>query len=497
MAIYVEEVSRTFGEYLLIPGLTTKQCIPTNVSLRTPLVKHSVGSQPAIELNIPFVSAIMQSVSGPELAIELARNGGLSFIFGSQPIASQAEMVRKVKKFKAGFVTSDSNLTPEHTLDDVLRLLEQTGHSTIGITNDGTPNGKLLGLVTSRDYRISRDARDKKIKDFMTPFEKLIVGEVGLTLSEANQIIWDHKLNTLPIIDKEQNLAYFVFRKDYDNHKENPHEISSPDKKLLVGAGINSRDYKERVPALIEAGVDVLCIDSSDGYSEWQYDTLQWIKKEYGNKVLVGAGNVVDKEGFLYLVEAGADFVKVGIGGGSICITREQKGIGRGQATALQDVAKARDEYKARTGIYVPICSDGGLVQDYHMVLALAMGADFLMMGRYFARFDESPTKKLCIKNNYVKEYWGEGSNRAQNWQRYDMGGTESLKFEEGVDSYVPYAGKMKDNLAVTLGKIKATMCSCGAINIPELQNNAKITMVSSTSITEGGAHDVILKEKA
>lgn len=497
MAVYVEEVSRTFGEYLLIPGLTTKQCVPSNVSLRTPLVKHNVGEKSAIELNIPFVSAIMQSVSGPELAIELARNGGLSFIFGSQPIESQAEMVRKVKKFKAGFVTSDSNLTPEHTLDDVLRLLAKTGHSTIGITDDGTPHGKLLGLVTSRDYRITRDARDTKIKEFMTPFAKLIVGKVGLTLSDANQIIWDHKLNTLPVIDDEQRLAYFVFRKDYDSHKENPNEVSSPDKKLLVGAGINSRDYQERVPALIEAGVDVLCIDSSDGYSEWQYETLKWIKKEYGDKVLVGAGNVVDKEGFLYLVEAGADFIKVGIGGGSICITREQKGIGRGQATALQDVAKARDEYKAKTGVYVPICSDGGLVQDYHMVLALAMGADFLMMGRYFARFDESPTKKLCIKNNYVKEYWGEGSNRAQNWQRYDMGGTESLKFEEGVDSYVPYAGKMKDNLAVTLGKMKATMCSCGAINITELQQHAKITMVSSTSIVEGGAHDVILKDKS
>lgn len=496
MAVYVEEVSRTFGEYLLIPGLTTKQCVPSNVSLRTPLVKHAAGTQAAIELNIPFVSAIMQSVSGPELAIELARNGGLSFIFGSQPIASQAEMVRKVKKFKAGFVTSDSNLTPEHTLEDVLRLLRQTGHSTIGITDDGLPNGHLLGLVTSRDYRISRDPLDKKIKDFMTPFEKLIVGEVGLTLSEANQIIWDHKLNTLPIIDKEGRLAYFVFRKDYDSHKENPNEVSSPDKKLLVGAGINTRDYQERVPALVEAGVDVLCIDSSDGYSEWQYETLQWIKQQYGDKVLVGAGNVVDKEGFLYLAEAGADFVKVGIGGGSICITREQKGIGRGQATALIDVAKARDEYFKRHGVYIPICSDGGLVHDYHMVLALAMGADFLMMGRYFARFDESPTKKMKIGNNFVKEYWGEGSNRAKNWQRYDMGGNESLKFEEGVDSYVPYAGKLKDNLNVTLGKMIATMCSCGSISIQELQQHAKITLVSSTSIVEGGAHDVILKEQ-
>lgn len=496
MAVFLNDVSRTFGEYLLIPGLTTKQCVPHNVSLKTPLVKYQAGEKPAIELNIPFVSAIMQSVSGPKLAIELARNGGLSFIFGSQPIESQAEMVRKVKKFKAGFVISDSNLTPEQTLADVVALVQKTEHSTIGVTDDGTPNGKLLGLVTSRDYRAEKDPADKKVEEFMTPFSKLIVGELGMTLSEANKIIWDHKLNTLPIIDKDQRLQYFVFRKDYDNHRENPKELSGADKKLLVGAGINTRDYKERVPALVEAGVDVLCIDSSDGYSEWQQETLHWIKNTYGNQVLVGAGNVVDKEGFDYLVAAGADFIKVGIGGGSICITREQKGIGRGQATALIDVANARDEHYKATGTYVPICSDGGLVHDYHMVLALAMGADFLMMGRYFARFDESPTKKMKIGNSFVKEYWGEGSNRAKNWQRYDMGGNESLKFEEGVDSYVPYAGKMKDNLNVTLGKMIATMCSCGAITIPDLQQNAKITLVSSTSIVEGGAHDVILKDQ-
>ena len=496
MAVYLNDVSRTFGEYLLIPGLTTKACIPTNVSLKTPLVKFKKGEKPAIELNIPFVSAIMQSVSGPRLAIELARNGGLSFIFGAQTIETQAEMVRKVKGFKAGFVVSDSNLTPDNNLNDVIQLVKKTGHSTIGVTDDGTPNGKLLGIVTSRDYRAEKDPLDKKVADIMTPFNDLIVGKHGITLSEANQIIWDNKLNTLPIIDDEQKLHYFVFRKDYDSHRANPNELSGSDKKLLVGAGINTRDYMERVPALVEAGVDIVCIDSSDGYSEWQQSTLQWIKEKYGNKVLVGAGNVVDKEGFDYLVAAGADFIKVGIGGGSICITREQKGIGRGQATALIDVAKARDEHFAKTGEYIPICSDGGLVHDYHMVLALAMGADFLMMGRYFARFDESPTKKLKIGNNFVKEYWGEGSNSAKNWQRYDMGGNEALKFEEGVDSYVPYAGKMKDNLNVTLGKICATMCSCGAITIPELQKNAKITMVSSTSIVEGGAHDVILKNK-
>jgi len=495
MAIYLNDVSRTFGEYLLIPGLTTKQCIPSNVSLRTPLVKFRSDEQSAIHLNIPIVSAIMQSVSGPELAIELARNGGLSFIFGSQTIESQVEMVKKVKKFKAGFVISDSNVTPNNTLSDVIKLVEATGHNTIGVTDDGSPNGKLLGIVASRDYRLEKDPADRLVKDFMTPFSDLVVGQLGLSLKEANQIIWDNKLNTLPIIDEEQRLQYFVFRKDYDSHKDNPYELSGSDKKLLVGAGINTRDYKERVPALVEAGVDVLCIDSSDGYSEWQYDTLRWIKETYDDKVLVGAGNVVDEEGFVYLADAGADFIKVGIGGGSICITREQKGIGRGQATALIDVARARDNYHRKKGVYIPICSDGGLVHDYHMVLALAMGADFLMMGRYFARFDESPTKKLKIGNSFVKEYWGEGSNRAKNWQRYDTGGSESLKFEEGVDSYVPYAGKMKDNLDLTLGKIKATMCSCGSITIQDMQRFSKITLVSSTSIVEGGAHDVILKE--
>jgi IMP dehydrogenase len=495
MARYFNHVSRTFNEYLLIPGLTTKECYPENISLKTPLVRFHKGETPELELNIPFVSAIMQSVSDHKMAIALAKNGGLSFIFGSQPIEPQCEMVRKVKKFKAGFVVSDANLKPDNTLGDVIALKERTGHSTIGITDNGSSNGKLLGIVTSRDYRQTKDNLETSIKEFMTPFSKLVTGRLGISLTEANDIIWEHKLNTLPIIDKDQHLQYFVFRKDYDEHKENPNELLDSNKKLLVGAGINTRDYKERVPLLVEAGADVLCIDSSDGFSEWQKETIEFIKTTYAGKVKVGAGNVVDKEGFLYLVEAGADFVKVGIGGGSICITREQKGIGRGQATSLIEVAEARNEYFEKTGIYVPICSDGGIVQDYHMVLALAMGADFIMMGRYFARFDESPTKKLKIGNSYVKEYWGEGSNRARNWQRYDMGGNESLKFEEGVDSFVPYAGKLKDNLDITVGKIISTMCSCGAFNLPDLEKNAKITLVSSTSIIEGGAHDVILKD--
>ena len=494
MAYYYQEPSRTFSEYLLIPGYTSEECIPANVSLRTPLVKFRRGEEAPISLNIPLVSAIMQSVSNDTMAIALAKEGGLSFIYGSQSIQEEAAMIARVKSYKAGFVVSDTNLTPEDTLADVLEILERTGHSTVAVTHDGSSNGKLLGLVTSRDYRVSRMARDVKVKDFMTPLEKLVTAPETTTLKEANDIIWDNKVNQLPIVDREGNLLYMVFRKDYDSQKENPLSMLDSGKRYLVGAGINTRDYAERVPALVEAGADVLCIDSSEGYSCWQKNTLAWIRERYGDKVKVGAGNVVDGEGFRFLAEAGADFVKVGIGGGSICITREQKGIGRGQASALIDVAAARDAYFEETGVYVPICSDGGIVHDYHMTLALAMGADFLMLGRYFARFDESPTAKINLNGTYVKEYWGEGSSRARNWQRYDLGGKAGLSFEEGVDSYVTYAGSLKDNVEKSLYKVKSTMCNCGVTTIPDLQRSARLTLVSATSIVEGGYHDVVPK---
>lgn len=496
MAIYMNEPSRTFGEYLLIPGYSSTDCIPANVRLNTPLVRFRRGENSEITLNIPMVSAIMQSVSDDVMAVSLAKEGGLSFIYGSQSIEEQAKMIMRVKNYRAGFVISDSNISPDASLSDILNLKKQTGHSTVAVTDDGTANGKLIGIVTSRDYRISRMATSTKVKDFMTKFEDLICAKEPITLSEANDIIWEHKLNCLPVINDNQQLVSLVFRKDYNSHKEDEHELIDAHKRYMVGAGINTRDYAERVPALLKAGADVLCIDSSEGFSEWQKITLDYIKKNFGSSVKVGAGNVVDADGFRFLADAGADFVKVGIGGGAICITREQKGIGRGQATALIEVAKARNEYFEETGIYIPICSDGGIVHDYHITLALAMGADFLMLGRYFARFDESPTKKVNIDGKYMKEYWGEGSARARNWQRYDLGGDAKLSFEEGVDSFVPYAGKLKDNVSLSLSKVRSTMCNCGCLTIPELQKNAKMTLVSSTSIVEGSAHDVVLKDK-
>ena len=496
MSKILSDISRTFSEFLLLPNLTTEKCIPENVSLRTPIVKFKKNEEPKICANIPMVSAIMQSVSGEEMGVALAREGGIAFIFGSQSIESQAKMVENVKKNKAGFVISDSNVTPDATLRDVVKLVEQTGHSTVMITDDGTANGKFLGLVTDKDYRLSRDNLDEKIEKFMNRKENLVYADEGITLKEANDKIWENKISCLPILDKEGNLKFLVFRKDYEDRKNNSNSLLDEEKRYVVGAGINTRDYEQRIPALVDAGVDILCIDSSDGYSVWQKNTIDFVRQKYGDDVKIGAGNVVDAQGFRYLAEAGADFVKVGVGGGSICITRETKGIGRGQASALIDVVAERDKYFEETGVYIPVCSDGGIVHDYHITLALALGADFVMMGRYFARFDESPTRVVKKNGSFYKEYWGEGSNRARNWQRYDMGGSKTkLAFEEGVDSYIPYAGTLKENLSITLDKIKSTMCNCGSITIKELHENARLTLVSNVSIREGGAHDVITKD--
>lgn len=496
MATFFEGESHTFSEYLLVPGYSSSQNVPANVSLKTPLVKFKRGEQSAITMNIPMVSAIMQAVSGPRLAIALAQQGGISFIYGSQTPEDEASMVREVKSYKAGFVISDSTLTPSMTLQDVLDIRDTTGHTTMPVTEDGLPFGKFCGIVTSRDYRVSRDDRNLLVSEFMTPASECVTADPSVSLKVCNDIIWDNKVNTLPIVDKNGNLCSLVFRKDYDSHKARPEELLDEHKRYIVGAGINTRDYAERVPLLVEAGADVLCIDSSEGFSEWQKLTLDWIRERYGDSVKVGAGNVVDAEGFRYLADCGADFIKVGIGGGSICITREQKGIGRGQASALIDVCRARDEYYEETGVYVPVCSDGGIVYDYHMTLALAMGADFLMLGRYFARFDESPTRRVNVNGSYMKEYWGEGSARARNWARYDLGGAKKqLSFVEGVDSYVPYAGPLKDNVEGSLTKVRSTMCNCGALDLPELREKAKITLVSATSLVEGGAHDVVLKD--
>ncbi len=492
MATIISDVSRTFQEFLLLPGLTKAEHVADNVSLRVPLGKYHKDQGPGLQLHIPIVSAAMQAVSGQDLAIALSRKGGCAFVFCSQSIEAQADMVRQVKEHKAGFVESDSNLAPSATLSDALALRRSTGHSTIAITADGGKHSKLLGILTSKDFWEFKDDLSRKISDFYTPLERLVYAEEGISLQEATEKLWKNKKECLPIVDKDGILVSLVFRKDYYDHKSNPDELTDSEKRLVVGAALNTRDYKERATALVAAGVDVLCFDSSDGYSEWQSDGIKWVKKEFGNKVIVGGGNIVSADGFRYLVEeAGADFVKIGIGGGSICITREQKGIGRGQASSVLEVAAERDKYFKETGFYVPICSDGGLNNDTQIIMALAMGADFVMMGKYFAMCEESPTARITYRGRVYKPYWGEGSNRARNWQRYSQSSKQELVFEEGIDGYVPLSGPLSEKVDVTTSKVKSTMCNCGVLNIKDLHKEARLTLVSEMTHVESGTSSI------
>ncbi len=497
MAIIIDDVSHTFHEYLLLPGLTKREHISSNVSLKTPIQRYRPAEGIKAALNSPFVSAAMQAVSGPELAIALARKGGSAFIFCSQSIESQASMVREVKEHKAGFVESDSNLAPTATLQDALNLRRKTGHSTIAITENGELHSKLLGILTSKDFWEYKDDLTQCVKGFFTPLEKLVLAEEGVSLQEATNLLWKHKKECLPIVDKQGNLRSLVFRKDYYDHHSFPDELTDSRKRLFVGAALNTYDYMERSAALVEAGVDCLCLDSSDGYSEWQAEAARKLRAAYGDKIVLGGGNIVSADAFRYLVEkAEVDFVKVGIGGGSICITREQKGIGRGQASAVMDIARERDKYLAETGIYIPICSDGGLNSDTQMIIALAMGADFVMMGKYFAMTEESPTAKISYRGRLYKPYWGEGSNRARNWQRYKQSETAGLIFEEGVDAYVPYSGPLSEKVDVSLTKLRSTMCNVGVLSIPEFHKKARLTKVSEMTVVEGGTSTVEMLDR-
>lgn len=494
MAKILPDISRTFSEYLLIPRLTEKKHIISNVSLKTPIAKFKKGEDPRLSLSIPFVSASMQSVSGTKMAIALARKGGLAFTYCSQPIESQAVMISRVKLHKAGFVASDSNVKPDTPLKDAIALINKTGHSTVAVTHDGSNKGSFLGILTDKDFWEYEDNLEKPVKNYMTPKENVVRGTVGISLQDANSLLHKQKKECLPILDKDGNLDSLVFKKDFFDHRNNPYELLDIKKRLIVAAGINTHDSKKRVPALVEAGADVFTMDASDGHSEFQKETSLWIREKYGYSVVIGGGNIVSSDGFGYLAEeADVDFVKVGIGGGSICITREQKGIGRGQASALLDVIEARDKYFKEAGVYIPICSDGGLTNDTQIIIALAMGADFVMMGRYFAMTNESPTPKVSMGGRVYKPYWGEGSNRARNWQRYnDETGDNALKFEEGIDAYVPVVGSVNDVLDITLNKLRSTMCNNGALTLREFTKKAILTRISEQSFIEGGTSNVV-----
>jgi IMP dehydrogenase len=483
----LEETSRSLNEYLLIPNLTKEGCAPDQVDLGAPLVRHRVGQEPVIRVAVPLTSAIMQAISSPRMAIALAQCGGLGFIHQNQSIEAQAEDVRSVKRHKAGFRHSEINVKPTATLAEVGELLGRAEQDVAAVTDDGSPGGIFLGLIGRNDFHPQRHSLSDFAESRMRPAAEMVTAPTSIGLSEANALLWDKRIYVLPVVDAGGHLVSLVLRRDYELHKRFRNETIDTEKRFRVGAGINTRDYADRIPALVQAGADVLCIDSSDGYSEWQKNTLEFARARYGDQVFTGAGNVVDGRAFRYLADAGAAFVKVGIGGGSICITRDQKGIGRGQASALIDVVRERDQYAAETGVYIPVCCDGGVLSDAHMAVAFALGADFMMLGRYFARFEESPSRLVKVNGQLYKEYWGEGSERARNWTRYDQG-EDRIVFEEGVDGYVPFAGSMYDNVARTMTKLKATMVSCGSLTLPGFHDSAVLVTVSAASHAQNTA---------
>ena len=479
----ITEPSRTLMEFRLLPGLTTKESTLFNISLKTPLV-YSKDENSKYFLNIPIVSAAMQSVSGVKMAIELAKVGGTAFIFCSQTVEQEAQMVRDIKKYKAGFVPPKTVL-PDLPIKELFELTRTRSYNTFPVVDD---NHKLLGIITKNDYDVKPHG-EMLVKDRMISRSDLAVGVNIDDIKEANTLLRETHQSVLPIVDENDKLLYLVFRKDIRNHLDNPNEVVDEHKRYLATAAINTHDHEQRVPALIEAGVDILAIDASDGHSEYQGTTLKWITKNYPDVPVIG-GNIITGEGFDYLVENGARAVKVGMGGGSICITQEQKGTGRGLATSIMKVAEARDAYLKKTGEYIPLVADGGIVNSKDVVVALALGADYAMMGRYFARMDESPTEKVTLRNQVMKPYWGEGSARAREWKalRY-----QQINFVEGVEGFVQYAGKLRDNIPEALAKIRASMSSVGAATIKELHHKAELEVVSALSIREGQVHDIYL----
>ena len=479
----IYEPSRTLLEFRLLPGLTTEHSTIDKISLQTPLI-YSPDNEKKYKLNIPIVSAAMQSVSGDRMGIELAKLGGVAFIFCSQSVEEQAKMIRKIKSHKAGFV-NPKTVQPEMTISEMYEIREKTGYSTFPVVD---ADNVFMGLLSKYDYDLGLHG-SKTVGERMIASEHCEVGINIDDLEEANNLLLHSHKSVLPILDDEGRLVSLVFRKDINDHLNNPDEVYDDRKRLLAVAAVNTHDYRDRITALAAEEVDVISVDSSDGFSVYLKDTVEWSLANYPQIPLIG-GNIITGEAFRFLVDIGCSAVKIGMGGGSICITQEQKGTGRGLASSIIDVAGERDRYFEETGRYIPLIADGGVTSTKDITIALALGADYVMMGRYFARMEESPTNKIVINNRVMKPYWGEGSAKAREWveKRYHQ-----MKFVEGVEGFVEYSGRLRDNLDETLTKIKASMSTCGSASIMEFHQKAELELISALSIREGKAHDIYI----
>ncbi len=486
MAKISERTSRTFTEYLILPGRTSRNARIEDISLRSRLTHN-------LEIPLPFLSAAMQSVTGHELAIELAKQGGLGVVPGSLPVEEQASVVNMVKRYKSGFVHNPMTVSPDDRISRLLELEKRHGHSTFPVVDQG----RLVGLITEKKYHPEKD-RDVPVSQRMLPFDKLITGREGMGLDEANDMVIQSGIGVLPIIDQDRNLKSVVFYRDLKEHITFPDAFVDQGKRLMVAAALSTHpEDMVRAEAVVKAGADFLCVDSSDLFSDFAQEALERYK-QFRKPII--AGNIVTAEAFDFLAEAGADCVKIGQGSGSICTTRRVKSTGRGQATAVMEVAKARDKFFSKTGKYIPICSDGGISSTGDMAVAFALGADLLMMGKYFAGFTESPQalverpfrviadgpEDMSTVNAFVKPYWGEASARAKNIRRY--GHTDPRSFViEGVEGFVLHKGSLSAQVSRDVLALKGSMSTAGCRTLSELYERARLEVQTTSSHSEGG----------
>ena len=468
----------TFDDVLLVPAYS--EVTPNMVDLSTYLTKK-------VKLNIPMMSASMDTVTEHRMAIAMARQGGIGIIHKNMSIESQADEVDKVKRSENGVITDPFSLSPEHTLQDADNLMAKFRISGVPIT-EGT---KLVGIITNRDLKFETDF-SKKIKESMTS-EGLITAPEGITLEEAKAILAKARKEKLPIVDKDNNLKGLITIKDIEKQIKYPLSAKDAQGRLLCGAGVGiTANMMDRVDALVKAHVDVIVVDSAHGHSKNILEAVKNIKKTYPELQVI-AGNVATGEAVKALIDAGADAVKIGIGPGSICTTRVVAGIGVPQITAIMDAYKVAKEYN------IPIIADGGIKYSGDMTKAIAAGANVCMMGSIFAGCDESPGTFELYQGRKYKVYRGMGSLAAMENGSKDRYFQEDAKklVPEGVEGRVAYKGSVEDTVFQLIGGLRSGMGYCGAPNIETLKETGKFVKISAASLKESHPHDIHITKEA
>ncbi len=474
--------SITFDDVLLVPQYS--EVTPNMIDLRTHLTKKIV-------LNIPMMSAAMDTVTEHRMAIAMARQGGIGIIHKNMSIAQQAEEVDKVKRSENGVITDPFSLTPDHTLADADQLMAKFRISGVPITVDGK-NGKLVGIITNRDLKFEEDYT-RKIKEVMTPGDQLVTAKVGIGLDEAKKILGQARKEKLPIVDDDFNLRGLITIKDIEKQIKYPLSAKDDQGRLLCGAGVGiTGNMMERVDALVKAHVDCIVVDSAHGHSKNIIEAVKKIKATYPELQVI-AGNIATGEAAKALIEAGADAVKCGIGPGSICTTRVVAGIGVPQVSAIMDCYAVAKEYG------IPVIADGGIQFSGDMVKAIAAGGSACMMGSMFAGCDEAPGEFELYQGRKFKVYRGMGSIAAMengSKDRYFQEGAKKL-VPEGVEGRVAYKGSVEDTIFQMIGGIRSGMGYCGTPTIPELQERGKFVKISAASLKESHPHDIHITKEA